>query len=122
MHRVLKVGATKPGSRNAPAQQRRMNRWRKLTTRFVRRRAGSATARKSLSSKASRPRQIVLRSPKGWQVRRVRSNGQIRWQGRKRFVGEAFVGYPVGLRLRGDGKWAVRFATSCWENFGKAIL
>jgi hypothetical protein len=42
--------------------------------------------------------------------RQVRSNGQIRWRGRKRFVGEAFVGYPVGLMLLGEGKWRVHFA------------
>jgi hypothetical protein len=39
-----------------------------------------------------------LSYPKGWKVRRVRSNGQIRWQGRLRFVGEAFVGMKVGLK------------------------
>ena len=32
------------------------------------------------------------------QLRRVRSNGEVRWAGCKRFVGEAFVGQQVALR------------------------
>jgi len=43
-------------------------------------------------------------------VRRVRSNGQIKWRGRKRFVGEAFVGYPIGLKQLSEEKRAVYFA------------
>jgi hypothetical protein len=29
-----------------------------------------------------------------WAVRQVRQNGEIKWQGRRRFIGEAFVGQP----------------------------
>ena len=43
-------------------------------------------------------------------VRRVRSNGEIKWRGRKRFVGEAFIGYPVGLKNMGGERYAVYFA------------
>ena len=52
-------------------------------------------------------------------MRRVRSNGQIKWRGRKRFVGDAFVGYPVGLKLEGE-KCAVHFGAlligELWES------
>ena len=34
----------------------------------------------------------------GWAQRQVRSNGQIRWQGQKRFIGEDFVKHRLGLQ------------------------
>jgi len=42
-------------------------------------------------------------------VRRVRSNGEIRWRGRRRFIGEAFIGQRIGLRCIGPGIHAVYF-------------
>jgi putative transposase len=36
--------------------------------------------------------------PQQWQVRRVRNRGHIKWQGRLRFIGRAFVGQSVGLK------------------------
>jgi putative transposase len=44
-----------------------------------------------------------------WLARRVRSNGEIRWAGGRRFIGEAFVGQPVGLRSLRQGVQAVYF-------------
>jgi hypothetical protein len=32
-----------------------------------------------------------------------------KWAGRKRFIGEAFVGQPVGLRKLRSGVYAVKF-------------
>ena len=43
-------------------------------------------------------------------VRRVRSNGQIKWAGEVIFVGEALVGEPVGVSETESGDWLVRFA------------
>ena len=45
--------------------------------------------------------------PKVWAVRRVRNRGHIKWQGRLRFVGRAFVGQGLGLKLAGDQYWEV---------------
>ena len=42
-------------------------------------------------------------------VRSVRHNGQIKWQGRLRSIGEAFVGYPVALRAQPGGVYEVYF-------------
>ena len=36
--------------------------------------------------------------PPPWPVRRVRNRGHIKWQGRLRFIGRAFVGQQVGLQ------------------------
>lgn len=45
--------------------------------------------------------------PKVWAVRRVRNRGHIKWQGRLRFVGRAFVGQSLGLKLAGGQHWEV---------------
>ena len=52
---------------------------------------------------------MELKYAAGWVVRRVRSNGQIKWHGRVRFVGEAFVGQNLGLRGMRTGVQAVNF-------------
>jgi len=43
-------------------------------------------------------------------VRRVRSNGQIKWAGELIFVGEALIGEPVGILETEGGDWLVRYA------------
>ena len=43
-------------------------------------------------------------------VRRVRSNGQIKWAGGMMFVGEALTGELVGVSETEHGDWLVRFA------------
>jgi hypothetical protein len=43
-------------------------------------------------------------------VRRVRHNGEIKWQGRTVYVGGALSGEPVGL-IEGAEGWAVSFGT-----------
>jgi putative transposase len=53
----------------------------------------------------------VLRSPEpdADAVRRVKSNGLIRWRGTLVYVSEALGGEPVGLDEGDDGLWAVRY-------------
>jgi hypothetical protein len=48
--------------------------------------------------------------PANWAVRSVRSNGQIRWEGRLRFIGEAFVGMKVGLQSCGKTRCKIYLA------------
>ena len=43
-------------------------------------------------------------------VRRVRSNGEIKWGGDLIFISEALVGEPVGIIETKDGDWLVCFA------------
>ncbi len=63
---------------------------------------------------AASPRRFdgVLREP-GYSaehdVRRVRHNGEIRWQGHTIYVNEALVGEPVGLREQADGSFTVAY-------------
>jgi putative transposase len=42
-------------------------------------------------------------------VRRVRSNGEIKWRGQQLFLSEALIGEPVGLREIGDGSFELRY-------------
>jgi len=41
--------------------------------------------------------------PCTWPTRRVRNRGHIKWQGRERFIGRAFVGQRVGLKRMAEG-------------------
>jgi len=110
MHRVMKAETTRPPSRNRRAQQRRTDRWVGVYNQVRPHEAlGQQTPTELYRPQAQRRRKENLKYPRRWGVRRVRSNGQIKWQGRKRFVGEAFVGYPVGLKP-GRKKWAIYFA------------
>lgn len=44
-------------------------------------------------------------------VRRVRSNGQIKWHGKLLFVSEALIGEPVGLSQIDGARWQLLFCT-----------
>lgn len=45
------------------------------------------------------------------QVRRVRSNGQIKWRGQMVFVSEVLRGEPVGLSELANDRWQVQFCS-----------
>jgi transposase InsO family protein len=42
-------------------------------------------------------------------VRRVRHNGEVRWQGNMVYISEALIGEPIGLREETDGSWTVSY-------------
>ena len=112
-HRVMKRETIRPAAWSRRGQQHRTTGWLKH---YNRNRPHEALGQK-------RPRELYCKSHRRFpaklpaiqyrrtdQVRRVRSNGEIRWLGRKRFVGEAFVGQPVALRRLRQGIWSVYFA------------
>jgi len=43
-------------------------------------------------------------------VRRVRSNGEIKWAGELIFLSQVLVGEPVGITETERGDWRVRYA------------
>lgn len=110
MHRVMKAETTRPPSRHRRAQQRRTDRW-VYAYNTIRPHEGleQQTPAEVYRPRAQHRRKGTLKYPRSWAMRRVRSNGEIKWQGRKRFVGEAFVGYPVGLKP-GRKKWGIYFS------------
>ena len=113
MHRVLKAETTRPPSRNPRAQQRRLDRWRRI---YNQERPHEALQQQTPAQHYQRGRSYratgvpKMKYPATWEQRGVRSNGQIRWQGRLRFVGEAVAGCKVGLNELSPGKWSVYLA------------
>lgn len=111
MHRVLKAETTRPPSQHLRAQQRRTDRWVEIYNHLRPHEGlGQRVPGRVYRPKRSPQRSAELKYAAGLAVRRVRSNGQIKWQGRMRFVGEAFIGYPVGLKTISQNKFAVYFA------------
>ena len=110
MHRVMKAETTRPPSRHRSAQQRRLDRWVRCYNEVRPHEGlGQRVPGEVYRPRPGRERRVQQKYPRGWSVRRVRSNGQIKWQGRKRNVGEALVGYRVGLKPQRGGKWEVYF-------------
>lgn len=110
MHRELKAEAARPVSTTPRAQQRRLDRWRRYyNEERPHESLGQQTPQQKYQySSRKYPRQRrAWKYPPSWAVRRVRSNGQIRWQGRLRFIGEAFVGYRLGLKGKSGATWLV---------------
>lgn len=111
MHRILKAETTRPTSSHLRAQQRRTDRWVKTYNRIRPHQGlGQRTPGQVYYPKPSPQRPVLLSYATGLAVRRVRSNGQIKWRGRKRFVGEAFIGYQVGIKMASEGKCMIYFA------------
>ena len=110
MHRILKAETTRPVSRHREAQQRRIDRWVQV---YNHQRPHQGLQQR-VPAEVYRPRKgrppKVLKYPPSWIERRGRSNGQIKWRCRKRFIGEAFVGYAVGLREKTAERYEVQFA------------
>jgi len=113
-HRVLKAETAKPASSTLRAQQRRTNRWIKIYNGLRGHEALGQRPPAEVYRRSQRPYRATapeLKYAMGWKVRRVRSNGQIKWQGRKRFIGEALVGYVVGLKSVAPSRWQVYFGS-----------
>lgn len=113
MHGTLKAETAKPPAGTLAAQQRRFNRFR--------REYNDVRPHEALGQETpdSRYRRSPRRYPKRIEepaytaehaVRRVRSNGEIRWGGDLIFVSETLVGEPVGVAETESGDWIVRFA------------
>ena len=111
MHRTLK-DYLDPVRASLPAQQRALERFR---THYNDERPHEALGGISPQmchrpSKRRYPERVpVPEYDDGVEVRRVRSNGQIKWRGRLIFVSEALIGEPVGLQQIGEGRWQLLF-------------
>jgi putative transposase len=111
MHRTLK-DHIEPPQRNLAAQQRDLERFQRHYNEQRPHEAlgGIPPAREYRPSTRSYPR--LVQAPEydsQMQVRRVRSNGMIKWHGKLLFVSEALIGEPVGLRQIDDDRWQLVF-------------
>ena len=110
MHRVLKAETAAPPARSLRAQKRRIGAWKKCynAERPHEALAQQVPARFYWPSPRRLPRRLrPAKYPCGWKVRRVRNRGQIKWEGRQRFIGRAFVGELLGLKTMADGSHEV---------------
>ena len=113
MHKTLKRATARPPSRTMTEQQKRFDAFR-AEFNLIR-------PHQSLEGKTPAehlrpcrrpyvPRPAEPEYPGHYEVRRVRSNGEIKWQGALRFLSESLAGERVGLEEVDDGIWNIVFA------------
>lgn len=101
MHRVFKAETMRPAATTRQGQQHRTTGWVKRYNQIRPHQALGQEVPASRYHRSSRrvpKRQPDWHYPAAWEQRQVRSNGQIKWRGRKRFMGEAFVRQRIGLK------------------------
>jgi transposase InsO family protein len=112
MHRTLKAETAQPAAATGRAQQQRFERWRR---KFNEERPHEALGQAvpadfyQPSPRAYGRGRTPFVYPDDYVVRRVRSNGEIRWQAGLRYVGQAVIGQLVGLREAQAGRVEVWF-------------
>jgi hypothetical protein len=113
MHRTLKAETSRPPAATLTEQQARFDRFRHD---FNDNRPHEALGQATPTSRyRPSPRPYPSKIEEFWYdadhaVRRVRSNGEIRWGGEFVFISEALIGESVGIAETEAGDWLVRFA------------
>lgn len=113
MHGTLKPEACSPPAPNLAEQQRRFDAFRHEFNHERPHEALGQVPPIAVYSASSRSCPERLEDPcygPEEQVRRVRTNGEIKWRGGLVFISEALTGEAVGVRQCADGHWLVRFA------------
>jgi transposase InsO family protein len=113
MHGTLKADTANPPADTSAEQQASFDRFRHT---FNQVRPHEALGQKTPASRytpSPRPYPDRIEEPTyeaDQAVRRVRTNGTIKWGGELVFIGEALIGEPVGVAETLTGDWIVRFA------------
>lgn len=114
MHRTLKQEATQPPKANMKVQDLGFDDFRQEYN-YVRPHQALGQERPASLVKAYRrpyPDRIPLvEYPSSFEVRTVRSNGQIKWKGELLFVSEVLRDEPVGLVQVEDERWNLYFGS-----------
>lgn len=111
-HRIYKAEAAAPAARSFRAQQIRTEQWRRQ---YNEQRPHEGLGMRLPTEVYRRSRRKLpgslpaWRYKRGWESRRVKGKGMISFQGRGRFIGEAFEGERVGLTRLRAGVWGVYF-------------
>jgi putative transposase len=110
-HRVYKREVAKKPARTVSGQQRRGDRWLKdyNEERPHEGREMELPVERYQRSGRQLGRTEPWKYPAGWERRWVKGNGEISRQGKRRFIGEAFVGDYVGLKPASAKVWKVYF-------------
>jgi len=111
-HRIYKTEVARDPAQTLGGQQRRSSKW---LAQYNEDRPHEALAMETPAknyrcSRRLLPKQTVPWAyTRGWLRRWVRGNGEINWKGKRRYVGEAFVGDYVGLKAVRAKIWRVYF-------------
>jgi len=113
VHRTLNQETATPPATSLAAQQQRFDTFRTVYNTERPHEALGQRTPASLYEPSLRPYPDRVEEPHYGDdvaVRRVRSNGQIKWAGELIFVGEALIGEPIGILETEGGDWLVRYA------------
>jgi putative transposase len=109
MHLTLLQDAASPPARSLREQSKRLRNFQRIYN--EQRPHESLDDDTPADHYTASPRRFdgVLREPEygEHEVRRVRHNGEIRWQGETIYISEALIGEPVGLREHDASGWTV---------------
>jgi hypothetical protein len=111
-HRVYKLEAAKNPARTRAGQQRRSNQWLRHYNEQRPHEALKMKVPAGLYRKSQRRLPAAIKPwkyPAPWPRCWVKGNGQINFEGRRRFVGEAFIHDYIGLKPVRKGVWRVYF-------------
>jgi hypothetical protein len=112
LHLTLLQDTARPPARSLREQLARLRRFQQLYNEERPHAAlGNDTPAEHYAA-SSRRFDGILREPDyggDYTVRRVRRNGEIKWQGHTTYISAALIGEPVGLIEDTDGDWAVSY-------------
>lgn len=112
MHRTLKEAVLQPPRRNLAGQQQAFDAFVKEYNQERPHEALNQHVPGSVYEPSRRDYPSRLAEPEypwGWEKRGVRSNGEIKWQGKLVYLSQALVGQWVGLKPESDEIWRVYF-------------
>lgn len=112
MHRTLKDETASPPAATLRQQQLRFDAFRRTFNEERPHEALGQTPPAQHYCPPVRPYSGRLREPDysaDQVVRRVRSNGEIKWRGERLFISEALAGEPLGLRETADGNFELSY-------------
>jgi transposase InsO family protein len=120
MHRTLKQETARPPAESRSAQQERFDQFRGLYNEQRPHEALGQRPPAELYRPSPRPypsKISPLEYPGHFEVRGVRPNGEIKWQGEFLYLSEALSGERVGVEETADGIWTLYFGTLLLARF-----
>lgn len=112
MHKTLKAETAQPPAASLVAQQRRFDQFRVQFNHERPHEALGQAVPAVVYTPSLRPYPARLEDPaytSDFELRRVRSNGEIKWQGELIFIAQPLAGEVIGLREDDDGNAQVYF-------------
>jgi len=112
LHRTVQEETASPPAANHRSQQRRFDDFRRMFNEERPHEALGQVTPASVYQPKTRAWSGRLRSPEyaqGTEVRLVRQNGEIKWQGGCVYLSTTLRGEPVGLSEIDDGRWAMHY-------------